>query len=147
GTANCDYHIGVDASQVLRIEDQIARALARSSWVFDGAKRPAVKRGVNVIKQEPARYEDARMLIKACGNCVHMAPGEGEAELAAMNLRGIVDAVITDDSDIICLGARCVMRIISISKPDKETGKKSTETRLLVGIYFADDIETKLGLT
>jgi holliday junction resolvase YEN1 len=38
------------------------------------------------------------------------APGEAEAELALMNSLGIIDAVITDDSDIFLFGAVTVIR-------------------------------------
>ena len=37
-------------------------------------------------------------------------PGEAEAELASMNCHGIVDAVLTDDSDVFAFGARTVLR-------------------------------------
>jgi hypothetical protein len=38
------------------------------------------------------------------------APGEAEAELAKLNSLGIVDAVLTEDSDALVFGANCVIR-------------------------------------
>ena len=38
------------------------------------------------------------------------APAEAEAELARMNKLGIIDAIITDDSDVFLYGARTVIR-------------------------------------
>lgn len=38
------------------------------------------------------------------------APGEAEAELSELNTRGIVDAVLTDDSDVLLFNARTVIR-------------------------------------
>jgi 5'-3' exonuclease len=38
------------------------------------------------------------------------APGEAEAELAELNSCGIIDAVLTEDSDTLVFGAQCVIR-------------------------------------
>jgi 5'-3' exonuclease len=38
------------------------------------------------------------------------APGEAEAELASMNTHHIIDAVLTDDSDVFVFGAQTVLR-------------------------------------
>lgn len=38
------------------------------------------------------------------------ALGEAEAELAIMNRAGVVDAVLTDDSDVVIFGALTVIR-------------------------------------
>ncbi|KAG1734901.1 XPG I-region-domain-containing protein [Suillus paluster] len=39
-----------------------------------------------------------------------MAAGEAEAQLALMNGAGIIDAVMTDDSDTFIFGAQTVLR-------------------------------------
>jgi Holliday junction resolvase YEN1 len=39
------------------------------------------------------------------------APGEAEAELASMSRLGIVDAIITEDSDAIVFGATTILRL------------------------------------
>ena len=38
------------------------------------------------------------------------AAGEAEAELAHMNNLGLIDAVMTDDSDALIFGARVIIR-------------------------------------
>lgn len=38
------------------------------------------------------------------------APGEAEAELAKLNALGIIDAIITSDSDAVVFGAQCIIR-------------------------------------
>jgi 5'-3' exonuclease len=38
------------------------------------------------------------------------APGEAEAELARLNQAGIIDIVLTDNSDVFLFGATRVMR-------------------------------------
>lgn len=38
------------------------------------------------------------------------APDEAEAELAALNRHGLVDMVLTTDSDTVMFGAMCIAR-------------------------------------
>ena len=38
------------------------------------------------------------------------APGEAEAELAHLNKLGRIDAVLTQDSDSLVFGARCILK-------------------------------------
>jgi Holliday junction resolvase YEN1 len=38
------------------------------------------------------------------------APGEAEAELAKLNRKGVIDAVLMEDSDVIVFGADHVLR-------------------------------------
>ena len=42
-------------------------------------------------------------------DCFAQAPGEAEAELATLNQRGIIDAVLTTDIDSVVFGATCVI--------------------------------------
>jgi hypothetical protein len=42
------------------------------------------------------------------------APSEAEAELAAMNCHGVIDAVITEDSNILIFEALCIIRLYGI---------------------------------
>ena len=41
---------------------------------------------------------------------MYQAPGEAEAELAMLNSLGVIDVVITDDSDAFIFGAICIIR-------------------------------------
>ncbi|KAJ7202609.1 hypothetical protein GGX14DRAFT_370332 [Mycena pura] len=54
-------------------------------------------------------WAHVRPLIHAFGFKTHTAPGEGEAELAHMNFRGIIDAVLTTDGDAFIFGAVTVI--------------------------------------
>ncbi|KAJ2989507.1 hypothetical protein NUW54_g8761 [Trametes sanguinea] len=65
-------------------------------FVDDGPARPAVKR--------------MRRLVDAFGFAWFDAAGEAEAELALMNELGVIDAVMTDDSDVLLFGAQVIIR-------------------------------------
>jgi Holliday junction resolvase YEN1 len=41
---------------------------------------------------------------------IQQAPGEAEAELAQLNKAGIIDIVLSDDSDVLLFGATHIMR-------------------------------------
>ncbi|KAH9907692.1 XPG I-region-domain-containing protein, partial [Epithele typhae] len=70
------------------------------------------------------------------------APGEAEAELAHMNKTGFVDVVLTDDSDVLVLGAPVVMRKY-VFRPVNYKRDCSDHVR----VYRATDIESKADLT
>ncbi|KAJ7805670.1 PIN domain-like protein [Mycena olivaceomarginata] len=87
-------------------------------FVFDGPGRPAVKRGIRRVRNNPLwiinhlkelltafGYHFIRFALDLSG-----APGEAEAELAQLNRLGFIDAVISEDSDTIVFGAPCVIR-------------------------------------
>ncbi|PPQ81244.1 hypothetical protein CVT24_009531, partial [Panaeolus cyanescens] len=80
-------------------------------FVFDGPDRPKIKRGKQVRHQIwwAAIVEN---LIQAFGFKTHHAPGEAEAELALLNSRGFIDAIITSDSDAFVFGTLCIIRAI-----------------------------------
>lgn len=102
-------------------------------FVFDGPQRPAMKRGkcvatfvgerdVGSHHSEPdeaekmvaslARFiQDVKRLIDAFGFVWIDAPGEAEAELADLNQRGLLDAIMTDDSDSLVFGAKLIVRL------------------------------------
>ncbi|KAF4586433.1 XPG/Rad2 endonuclease [Pleurotus pulmonarius] len=89
-------------------------------FVFDGPGRPHIKRGTNVIFKDHWLAEPFRELISAFGFHSHQAPGEAEAELAHLNHIGAVDAVMTNDSDVLVFGATTIIKIPN-SKEDGET--------------------------
>lgn len=43
-------------------------------------------------------------------NSIFQAPGEAEAELAYLNRIGVIDAILSDDSDTFLFGASLVVR-------------------------------------
>ncbi|KAG1766099.1 XPG I-region-domain-containing protein, partial [Suillus occidentalis] len=57
---------------------------------------------------------DFQCMVDLFGSFDHLiaaqAPSEAEAELAAMNVHGIIDAVMTEDSDVLIFGALCIIR-------------------------------------
>lgn len=79
-------------------------------FVFDGPSRPAWKRGKQVKGRQHAIEQPFTQLIEAFGYQWHRAPGEAEAELAHLNRFGLVDAVLTDDSDALLFGAQVLIR-------------------------------------
>ncbi|KAM0712437.1 hypothetical protein Q7P37_011533 [Cladosporium fusiforme] len=79
-------------------------------FVFDGPRRPwkRNKRGGNAVDWE--RIKLLRQLLDHLKIPHHQAPGEAEAECAAMQRLGVVDAVWSDDSDTLMFGATCVIQ-------------------------------------
>lgn len=58
---------------------------------------------------------ECKFLLSALGLQCVQSGGEGEALCAQLNGAGLVDAVITDDSDAFGYGAETVLRNFSIS--------------------------------
>ncbi|EIW75317.1 PIN domain-like protein [Coniophora puteana RWD-64-598 SS2] len=80
-------------------------------FVFDGSERPTEKRGKHVDTENKHQLEQGfKDFIQAYGFNYHTAPGEAEAELAAMNRMNHVDGVLTSDSDVVLFGAGCIIR-------------------------------------
>ena len=89
---------------------RLARLPVIPLFIFDGPARPTYKRSHRVKRVETWIAGDFRELIIAYGFSFHMAPGEAEAELALLNKAGYLDAVYTDDSDVLVFGATNVLR-------------------------------------
>ncbi|KAA1475707.1 hypothetical protein DENSPDRAFT_842526 [Dentipellis sp. KUC8613] len=83
-------------------------------FVFDGPKRPNVKRGKRITGKDHWLVNGMKEIIEAFGFEWRMAPGEAEAELAYLNSIGVIDAIISDDVDNFLFGARVVIRNPSI---------------------------------
>lgn len=97
-------------------------------FVFDGPKRPDVKRGKKVSKLTHKLTTGTKAIIEAFGfewrtvtlfnrttqTCfftLHsQAPGEAEAELAYLNRIGVIDGILSDDVDNFLFGATTVIR-------------------------------------
>ena len=107
-------------------------------FVFDGPRRPRGKRGKHggggVQWKEIALLKN---LLKQLGVAQHIAPGEAEAECAALQRHGVVDAVWSDDCDCLMFGCSTLIRDF------REAGKKS---RTKVRVYHAEVIRETLGL-
>ncbi|KAJ7725790.1 PIN domain-like protein [Mycena metata] len=82
-------------------------------FIFDGPGRPSFKRGMQVIYRPTWLEERLKAMITAFGYHYYDAPGEAEAELAQLNRNGEIDGIITEDSDALVFGAKCVIRATS----------------------------------
>ncbi|GAA5961009.1 hypothetical protein JCM21900_002272 [Sporobolomyces salmonicolor] len=80
-------------------------------FVFDGPHRPSWKRGKHVAGQWRGPGErELKQMFELLGMEWRRAEGEAEAELAEMNRRGEIDAVLSDDVDSFLFGAEMVIR-------------------------------------
>ncbi|KZT05209.1 uncharacterized protein LAESUDRAFT_715015 [Laetiporus sulphureus 93-53] len=84
-------------------------------FVFDGPKRPKIKRGKRVSGKHHWMVQGMQAIIHAFGFEWRMAPGEAEAELAYLNRIGVIDAVYTDDVDTFLFGAKMIVRNPSLT--------------------------------
>ena len=99
-----------------------------------GALRADARRA-NAGAETPTEdmYRQVQELLTLFGVPYVIAPQEAEAQCAWMNAEGLVDAVVTDDSDAFLFGAKNVYRNVF-------------ESKKYVEAYAADRIEVELGL-
>ncbi|KAL1677972.1 PIN domain-like protein, partial [Schizophyllum commune] len=98
--------------------------------VFDGPDKPGTKRLVRVSQRPHWMVAPTICLAEAFNFTCHQAPGDAEAELAYLASEGLVDAVLTADSDTLLFGAKVLLR----SSRDK---KKPDE----VEVYRQDQLD------
>ncbi|OSD07465.1 PIN domain-like protein [Trametes coccinea BRFM310] len=106
-------------------------------FVSDGPERPAIKRKTRVKTTPHWLLEGMQLLAEAFGYDWLQAAGEAEAELARMNQAGIIDAVLTEDSDALLFGALVVIRNPSFKRDDSD----------VVAIYRADEMQQAASLS
>ncbi|KAJ3491071.1 hypothetical protein NLI96_g1005 [Meripilus lineatus] len=83
-------------------------------FVFDGGERPPIKRGSKMGKSGSHNMtKQFQELLDRFGVEWRMAPGEAEAELAYLNRKDIIDAVMTDDVDALVFGAKTIIKNLS----------------------------------
>ncbi|PBK97994.1 PIN domain-like protein [Armillaria gallica] len=111
-------------------------------FVFDGPLRPGMKRGKKVSIKARWLERHFKDMISAFGFNHHDAPGEAEAELAHMNRVGMLDAIITEDSDTLVFGAKTILRRPSAPK----AGKKTKTDPDLYSLYSAEHIHNAEGV-
>ncbi|KAF6742086.1 PIN domain-like protein, partial [Ephemerocybe angulata] len=83
---------------------------ANIGFFFDGPAVPKQKRGKTVRTRLHGLAIDFKALIRGFGFTVCEAPGEAEAELARLNRIGVLDYVVTPDSDVFVFRAVRVIR-------------------------------------
>ncbi|KAJ6495565.1 PIN domain-like protein [Mycena vitilis] len=120
-------------------------------FVFDGRKRPKVKRGSKMGKSGSLPLaQPMKIMLQHCGMQWCEAPGEAEAELARLNQEGIIDAIITDDCDVLIFGGKTIIRNSSLdlsgnkANPARDSRGKPSKHHVMV--YTADAVQA-LGLT
>ncbi|KIK32990.1 hypothetical protein CY34DRAFT_100436, partial [Suillus luteus UH-Slu-Lm8-n1] len=104
-------------------------------FIFDGLQHLPDK-GRNIRSSHHWLTRDFQCMLESFGFPWTEAPSEAEAELAAMNVHGIIDAVITEDSDILIFGAPCIIQTV---KNDKDY--------LNVQVFTEDGLEHGCSLT
>jgi len=130
--------------------------------VFDGPGKPW-KGGKVSGRVEEGTVRDTKELLEALGVPWYVAPGEAEAECAALQMEGVVDAVWSEDADALMFGAGVLMRDYREpatkakaksstaetaecedgAKAVKTTTKKSTDT---VVLHRTSTLRVHLGL-
>ncbi|KAL4062245.1 PIN domain-like protein [Scleroderma citrinum] len=98
------------------VKQSLPRSLTTIKWedtfvsVYSKDKPQMLNRGKQVKNAPHFLTQHFQELLSAFGFTWHEAPGKAEAELAKLNAVGIIDAVFSDDSDILLFGAPCVIR-------------------------------------
>jgi len=109
-------------------------------FIFDGKQRPKRKRNKNIDPTWSSRLSiDAKSLLKLYGIVCHVAPGEAEAECALLQSAGLVDAVLSNDSDTLAFG--CRLRLCDWS-PEGSKGKPATH----VSVHSSTTIFSRTGI-
>ncbi|KAF2136980.1 uncharacterized protein K452DRAFT_116374 [Aplosporella prunicola CBS 121167] len=104
-------------------------------FIFDGPNKPPFKRNKRTGPNVASIPEFlAKQLLKQFGFPIHLAPGEAEAECALLQREGIVDAVLTEDVDVLMFGSGMSLRNWT---PEARSSKVPTH----VNLYDAQKIK------
>jgi len=95
-----------------------ATVAARNQLNWGSSQRPKTNNLAQSPKVQKRRQftgilQECKRLLVSLGAPVVTAPGEAEAFCAALDRAGLVDGVISDDSDSLCYGAKVVYRNFS----------------------------------
>ncbi|KIM86490.1 hypothetical protein PILCRDRAFT_816437 [Piloderma croceum F 1598] len=126
------------SSLLLRCE-HLARLPIKPHFVFDGDRRPCVKRNKAVAETDMWAMEPFKHILDSYGFRHSVAVWEAEFELALMSKAGTIDLVLTEDLNSMLFGAWQVA---------KEHGKAHTQYSDLI-LYRRTDVENHpaLGFT
>ena len=133
---NSCFHFAVDAMSDVKSENhrQKLEAMldeARREHAFLQSERQNAARGADTPTEE--MYHQIQDLLTLFGVPYVIAPQEAEAQCAWMNSEGLVDAVITEDSDAFLFGASTVYRNVF-------------NTKKYVEVYSVENIQRDIGL-
>lgn len=110
-------------------------------FVYDGKNKPLTKRGKTVSRYGTnISNEVSKKLIQQFRFPCHVAPGEAEAECAMLQMKGIVDAVMSQDVDAIMFGSTLTLRDWSAE------GSRHNKTPTHVTVLDSPRIKSKSGL-
>ncbi|KIJ09571.1 hypothetical protein PAXINDRAFT_102221 [Paxillus involutus ATCC 200175] len=111
----------------------LARLPINVIFCYDGKERPTMKRNKKVLNLDHWMVRPTQRILDAFNIQWVMARSEAEAELSLMNKEGVIDAVMTDDSDAFVFGAQTVLQNSTLSSDDT------------VKIYTADAIRQRVA--
>ena len=110
-------------------------------FVFDGPKRPSKKGFIPAIPQ-PKEVALFKELLQALGIPYHEAPGEAEAQCAAMAKSGVVDVVWSEDSDTLMFGCPILLR----NHMEGRNEKSKTKSKTHVQVHKSSILEEQYGI-
>mmetsp|Transcript_9239 Transcript_9239/g.56167 ORF Transcript_9239/g.56167 Transcript_9239/m.56167 type:complete len:552 (-) Transcript_9239:4069-5724(-) len=86
------------------------------------------RRAAGVATETPTKdmFQDVMQLLAIFGIPYIIAPMEAEAQCAWLNEQGLVDGVVTDDSDVFLFGGQCIYRHMFEERKYVEEYKSST---------------------
>lgn len=121
--------IEVDISAANLVEEMLILDQERADL---SAEQRKLERNAESVSSE--MFAECQELLQMFGLPYIIAPMEAEAQCAYMEMRNLVDGVVTDDSDVFLFGGRSVYKNIF-------------DDRKYVETYFMKDLESELGLT
>ncbi|KAJ3925772.1 MAG: PIN domain-like protein, partial [Lentinula lateritia] len=128
-------------TQLFKFFCGLSKANTHCLIVWDGDHQPLIKRGRQVVTHESDYQKKAKLMVTYFGYHNHMAPGEAEAELAELLKRGVIDTVLSKDSDVFPLGVRSVLKVL---KPNTAASGNSWED-LTIHVYDVEPVQKCLG--
>ncbi|KAK1219182.1 hypothetical protein PQX77_018116 [Marasmius sp. AFHP31] len=108
-------------------------------FVFDEQGHSTIKSGKRPINKSIAIHNTTRRLIQSLGGHILNGPCEADTQLSALAKQGLINAVISNDSDMVVHGVPQVLR------HNKNTSRNTG--RLSVDIYRTEDVQKHLGVT
>ncbi|KKY18533.1 putative flap structure-specific endonuclease [Phaeomoniella chlamydospora] len=109
-------------------------------FVYDGPNKPRVKRNKRVGVWNSAEDRLSKKLLQLFHFPYLTAPGEAEAECAALQRRGVVDAVMSQDADAVMFGSTITLKNWS------SEASRGSHAPTHVDVLSAQEIYEKSGL-
>ena len=109
-------------------------------FVYDGPNKPRVKRNKKVGVWDSAETKLSKQLLQHFHFPYRTAPGEAEAECAALQKYGIVDAVMSQDADTVMFGSTFTIKNWS------HEGQRGNHAPTHVDVLRTDEILDRAGL-